>query len=116
MMLGALTPPLVRRSRARTLATSARGEGGEHDNGHIALAAQDATDFAPVHVGEHEVQDNKIRFLAAGSDQGGLTVRGAHDAEAVLLQIIPREADDLGFVIYNKDEFLHGSSLPNGFL
>jgi hypothetical protein len=51
-------------------------------------------------------------MLAAGHAQGALTVAGAEHAEAVLFQVIARQAHDLGFVVHDKDQFVHGSSLP----
>ena len=86
-------------------------EGGEHDDGYVAFTAQDAADFAPVDVGEHQVEDDEIGFFAAGSRQRGLTVGGGDDAESVFLQIISGEAGDLGFVINDEDEWGHGKSI-----
>ena len=79
------------------------GEGGEHDDGNVAFAAQNFADFAPVNVGEHQVKDDEIWFFAAGSCQRGLTVSCGEDAIAVLFQIITRKAGDRGFIINNED-------------
>jgi len=89
------------------------GEGSEHDDGHIAFAAQSLADFAPIQDGEHQVEDDEVGLFPAGNGQRGLTVGGGDNAESVLLQIIARQADDLRFVIHNEDKFGHGGSIKD---
>jgi len=40
-----------------------------------------------------------------------LTVRGADDAESVLLQIVAREAGDFRFIVHDEDEGRHEGSI-----
>ena len=36
-------------------------------------------------------------------------IGGRHDAEAALLEVIPRQLDDLRLVVNHQDGFVHGS-------
>lgn len=60
---------------------------------------------------EHEIEDDQIGLFAAGARYSSWPVGSGGHAETVLYQVIAGQAHDLGFVIYNQNEFGHRESI-----
>jgi len=50
----------------------------QHDDGHVALAADGAAHFQSIEPGQHQIQDDQIWMLAPRDGQALLAIAGAH--------------------------------------
>ena len=92
------------------------GAGGQHQDRHVAAAAQLAADLEAVHLGQHQVQHDQVRVAALVLDQGLLAVGRGHDGEALLLEVQPDQLDDVALVVDDEDglhERQHTSAGPS---
>ena len=68
------------------------------------VVAADRADHGPaVELGEHQVEDDERGPVALDGFEGGWTVRGGHDREAVALEVGAHQTDDLGVVVDDED-------------
>ena len=63
-------------------------------------------DGPAVQFGEHQVEDDEGGPVALDGVEGGRTVGGGHDAEAVTLEVRAHQPDDLGVVVDDEDRSL----------
>lgn len=64
------------------------GTGGEHEDWHVRLAAQDATYLETVQAGEHQVQHDQVWRLFPGNVQGRQAVGSGDDFVALAGQVV----------------------------
>ena len=90
----------------------------EHDEdrrrGRLVVAADRADDGPAVQLGEHQVEDDEGRPVALDGVEGGRTVGGRDDREAVALEVGAHEPDDLGVVVDDEDRSL-GDAARDGW-
>ena len=87
------------------------GSGGQDDDRDIRFATQTAHDIETVHPGEAEVENDGVGAVSMkGIDRRG-SIGGHDDREADLVEIVPDEIGDSGFVIDDEDGG-HWASLP----
>src|ERR687894_1247753 len=60
--------------------------GGQHDDGHVALRPDAPTDLRAVQLGEHDVQDDEVRFVGLERLESLLAVAHGLDLETLPLQ------------------------------
>ena len=92
---------LVDRKRLRDVVVGAELEpdhlvqlvvaGGEHDDRHRAAGAEPLADLEPIHVRQHDVEDDEIRVLGRKAIESLLTVEGGDDAETVAFERVPQK-------------------------
>ena len=73
--------------------------GREHDNGQVGFGANAPADLVTVQLGQHQIEHQQRRRLPAHRLQRGLPVAGRRHAEAIALQIHPRQFNNVGFVV-----------------
>ena len=75
------------------------GAGGQHDDRHVAVAAEGPGNVQAVELGEGEVEDDQVGVAAAGDLQGLLPVTGGEDLETGALQVVAHQPHDVGLVV-----------------
>ena len=70
-----------------------------------------ATDFEPVHVGQHQIEDERVEFLPAMQEETGPAGRRDRDGEAGLAEIVLDHLGEPGVVFDEEKAVAHGAIL-----
>ena len=81
--------------------------GREHEDRRLGPAADLAADLEPVALREHEVEDHEVGIEPRMQRERLVSVECRDDPEALLLQVQPKEVDDVPLVVDDEDRF-HG--------
>ena len=83
------------------------GQGGEEEDGHVLGAPQGPAHAAPVQLGHHNVQQNRVKFLAFRPFQGLRPVFRLDGADALAGKVVAQDLPQTGVVLCNQDTGLH---------
>ena len=83
---------------------------GEHDNGNVAVFADGAAEFKAVHLGQHHIQNRRVKRLAAQQGQALAGARGVGDLQLETLEIRGQRRAEL-LVVVDQQDTVHGAFL-----
>jgi len=84
--------------------------GGQHDDGDCGggrVTAQDFADLEPVHLGQHEVEEDQVRGEGAGLLQGLVAVARRDHVKTGATEIEFHQFDGIRFVVHHQDFRFH---------
>src|SRR5262245_53942678 len=79
---------------------------GQHEDGKAGPLADLPTDIEPVHIGQHQVQHDHVKYLAHLQREAGGTSLGAFDAVSRPAKIVADHLGKADIVVYQQN-FLH---------
>ena len=89
------------------------GQGGEEEDGHVLGAPQGPAHAAPVQLGHHNVQQNRVKLLLLGQFQGLRPVFRLDGADALAGKVVAQDLPQTGVVLGNQNTGLHApASFP----
>ena len=77
------------------------GQGGEEEDGHVLGAPQGPAHAAPVQLGHHNVQQNRVKFLVFRPFQGLHPVFRFDGADALAGKVVAQDLPQTGVVLGN---------------
>ena len=89
-------------------------DSGQDDHGCVPqnwILPKPPRDLDPIwprRAGKHDVQQDQVRLLLAGDEEGLPAIPGGHHPETLLGQIFLKHDAHIGFVVYNENSFSHG--------
>src|SRR5439155_22403053 len=88
--------------------------GREHDDEHGRHPPDLPTELQPIDVGEHDIEDDKVRSLLARPYDGFAAVVCGQDIVALLQQVVFHQLDDVRLVVDHEDLLGHLDTLHCG--
>ena len=87
----------------------------EHDDRHERVAAaQLLADLVAVHVGQHQVEQDRVGLLVLGEGHAVLALARGHDAEALELERVLEPEHDVRLVLDDEDGLLRDHASGRG--
>ena len=87
------------------------GTRDDHDDRHVAGAAQLPATFEAIDVGKHEIDEHHVGAVRTENAQAVFGARGLGDLVALILQGEPHRGSD-AVVVLNEQDARHAPNMP----